>query len=59
MHIDSGKVREVYRLDADHLVIVASDRISAFDVVLGEAIPYKPSCIEMPPEHSNSFRKKS
>ena len=41
VHIDSGKVREVYRVDPDHLLIVASDRISAFDVVLGEAIPHK------------------
>ena len=41
MHIDSGKVREVYRVDPDHLLIVASDRISAFDVVLSETIPHK------------------
>ncbi len=40
-HIGSGKVREIYRVDADHLLIVASDRISAFDVVLGEDIPHK------------------
>lgn len=41
VHIDSGKVREVYRIDAQRLLIVASDRISAFDVVLGEDIPHK------------------
>jgi phosphoribosylaminoimidazole-succinocarboxamide synthase len=36
-----GKVRDVYRVDADRLLLVASDRISAFDVVMGEAIPWK------------------
>ena len=41
VHIDSGKVREVFRLDTEHLLIVASDRISAFDVVLDETIPHK------------------
>jgi phosphoribosylaminoimidazole-succinocarboxamide synthase len=36
-----GKVREVYEVDADHLLLVASDRISAFDVVMREPIPHK------------------
>jgi phosphoribosylaminoimidazole-succinocarboxamide synthase len=36
-----GKVREVYEVDADHLLLVASDRVSAFDVVMGEPIPRK------------------
>jgi phosphoribosylaminoimidazole-succinocarboxamide synthase len=36
-----GKVREVYRVDERRLLIVASDRISAFDVVLSEPVPYK------------------
>ncbi len=36
-----GKVRDVYTIDNDYLVMVASDRISAFDVVLPRAIPYK------------------
>jgi phosphoribosylaminoimidazole-succinocarboxamide synthase len=36
-----GKVREVYEVDADHLLLVASDRVSAFDVVMREAIPRK------------------
>lgn len=36
-----GKVREVYEVDAEHLLLVASDRISAFDVVLREPIPGK------------------
>ncbi len=40
-HIGSGKVREIYRVDDDQLLIVASDRISAFDVVLSEDIPHK------------------
>jgi len=36
-----GKVREVYRVDDETLLLVASDRISAFDVVLQEPIPHK------------------
>ena len=36
-----GKVRDVYSIDNDLLVMVASDRISAFDVILPEGIPYK------------------
>ena len=36
-----GKVRDVYNIDNELLVMVASDRISAFDVVLPEGIPYK------------------
>ncbi|MEO6724280.1 MAG: phosphoribosylaminoimidazolesuccinocarboxamide synthase [Blastocatellia bacterium] len=37
----SGKVRDIYEVDEDHLLIVASDRISAFDCVLPNAIPHK------------------
>jgi phosphoribosylaminoimidazole-succinocarboxamide synthase len=36
-----GKVREVYEVDADTLLLVASDRVSAFDVVMDEPIPRK------------------
>ena len=36
-----GKVRDVYNINDDVLVMVATDRISAFDVVLPEGIPYK------------------
>jgi phosphoribosylaminoimidazole-succinocarboxamide synthase len=36
-----GKVREVYEVDAHHLLIVASDRVSAFDVVMREPVPRK------------------
>lgn len=36
-----GKVRDVYNINDDFLVMVVSDRISAFDVVLPEGIPYK------------------
>jgi phosphoribosylaminoimidazole-succinocarboxamide synthase len=36
-----GKVRDVYTIDNEYLVMVVTDRISAFDVVLPEAIPYK------------------
>jgi len=37
----SGKVRDVYRLDSDRLLFVATDRISAFDYVLATGIPHK------------------
>jgi phosphoribosylaminoimidazole-succinocarboxamide synthase len=36
-----GKVREVYEIDPEHLLLVASDRVSAFDVVMREAVPRK------------------
>ena len=36
-----GKVRDVYSIDNDLLVMIATDRISAFDVVLPKGIPYK------------------
>jgi phosphoribosylaminoimidazole-succinocarboxamide synthase len=36
-----GKVRDVYEVDADRLLLVASDRISAFDVVMRETVPHK------------------
>jgi phosphoribosylaminoimidazole-succinocarboxamide synthase len=40
-HLASGKVRELYTLDDDRLLLVASDRISTFDVVLPTEIPDK------------------
>ncbi len=39
--INRGKVRDIYEVDAQHLLIVTSDRLSAFDVVLPQAIPGK------------------
>ncbi|MCK9193060.1 MAG: phosphoribosylaminoimidazolesuccinocarboxamide synthase [Nevskia sp.] len=39
--IHSGKVRDLFQLGQDHLLIVTSDRLSAFDVVLPQAIPGK------------------
>jgi phosphoribosylaminoimidazole-succinocarboxamide synthase len=41
VHLGSGKVRELYALDDARLLLVASDRISTFDVVLPTAIPDK------------------
>ncbi len=41
VHVASGKVREIFELDDDRLLLVASDRISVFDVVLPTAIPDK------------------
>ncbi|MGY1993467.1 phosphoribosylaminoimidazolesuccinocarboxamide synthase [Mycolicibacterium fortuitum] len=40
-HLASGKVRELYRIDDDHLLFVATDRISAYDYVLDSQIPDK------------------
>jgi phosphoribosylaminoimidazole-succinocarboxamide synthase len=40
-HVASGKVREIYALDDEKLLLVASDRISTFDVVLPTEIPDK------------------
>ena len=40
-HLASGKVRELYRIDDDHMLFVATDRISAFDYILDTAIPDK------------------
>ena len=42
--LHQGKVRDIYELDDKHLLIVTSDRISAFDVVMDDAIPGK-GCI--------------
>jgi phosphoribosylaminoimidazole-succinocarboxamide synthase len=41
VHVASGKVREIFELDAERLLLVASDRISTFDVVLPTEIPDK------------------
>ena len=40
-HLHSGKVRDLYRLEDGHLLMVASDRISAYDFVLDTTIPDK------------------
>jgi phosphoribosylaminoimidazole-succinocarboxamide synthase len=41
VHVASGKVRELFTIDAERLLLVASDRISTFDVVLPTEIPNK------------------
>jgi phosphoribosylaminoimidazole-succinocarboxamide synthase len=41
LHVGSGKIRELYALDDERLLLVASDRISTFDVVLPTEIPDK------------------
>jgi phosphoribosylaminoimidazole-succinocarboxamide synthase len=41
VHVASGKVREIFELDPERLLLVASDRISTFDVVLPTEIPDK------------------
>ena len=41
VHVGSGKVRELYALDDERLLLVASDRISTFDVILPTEIPDK------------------
>jgi phosphoribosylaminoimidazole-succinocarboxamide synthase len=40
-HIYSGKVRDLFEIDDEHLLMVASDRMSAFDVVMNEPVPEK------------------
>jgi phosphoribosylaminoimidazole-succinocarboxamide synthase len=40
-HLASGKVREIYEIDSDRLLFVATDRISAYDVILTQPIPDK------------------
>ena len=40
-HLASGKVREIYRIDDEHLLFVASDRISAYDHVLPTPVPLR------------------
>jgi len=40
-HVHSGKVRDIYAVGDDQLLMVTSDRLSAFDVVLDEPIPHK------------------
>jgi phosphoribosylaminoimidazole-succinocarboxamide synthase len=40
-HVGSGKVRELFDVDDDRLLLVATDRISAYDVVLSQMIPNK------------------
>ena len=39
--LSRGKVRDIYEIDADTLLIVTTDRMSAFDVIMAEPIPYK------------------
>ena len=39
--IASGKVRDIYSLDEEHLLFVTTDRISAFDVIMNEGVPNK------------------
>src|SRR5437868_15299243 len=40
-----GKVRDIYAVDAEHVLIVTTDRLSAFDVVLPDPIPGKGSVL--------------
>src|SRR5262245_6387149 len=41
LHVHRGKVRDLYDLGGDRLLMVASDRLSAFDVVMAEPVPDK------------------
>ena len=40
-HLASGKVREIYEIDAQHLLFVTTDRVSAYDVIMTQVIPDK------------------
>ena len=48
-----GKVRDVYDINDEYLVMVVSDRISAFDVILPEGVPYKGQVLNQ--SHLNSW----
>ncbi len=50
-HVGSGKVRELFALGEDQLLLVASDRVSAYDVVLPQAIPDKGKVLTALTEH--------
>ncbi|MFA5795421.1 MAG: phosphoribosylaminoimidazolesuccinocarboxamide synthase [Candidatus Brocadiia bacterium] len=39
--VGQGKVRDIYKIDRDYLLIVTTDRISAFDVIMSDGIPFK------------------
>ena len=39
--IARGKVRDIYDLNSDHLLIITTDRLSAYDVVMPDAVPGK------------------
>ena len=39
--LHQGKVRDIYEVDAEHMLIVTTDRLSAFDVVMADPIPHK------------------
>ncbi len=39
--VNSGKVRDIYAVDDEHLLFVTSDRVSAFDVIMAEGVPHK------------------
>ena len=42
--MNRGKVRDMYAIDDSHMLIVASDRLSAFDVVLPNRFPTRAGC---------------
>jgi phosphoribosylaminoimidazole-succinocarboxamide synthase len=52
-----GKVRDVYTISDKYLVMVASDRISAFDVVLPKGIPYKGQVLNQTAKHCLEFTR--
>ncbi len=56
-HFYKGKVRDVYTLNNKLLVIIASDRISAFDVVLPRGIPYKGQVLNLIARHFLNLTK--
>jgi phosphoribosylaminoimidazole-succinocarboxamide synthase len=41
VRLGTGKVRDIYEVDADRVLLVATDRVSAFDVVMREPVPWK------------------
>ena len=45
--LSQGKVRDIYAVDADKLLIVTTDRLSAFDVILPDPIPRKGEVLQV------------
>ena len=43
-HVHRGKVRDLFAVGDDRLLMVASDRLSAFDVVMAEPVPTRAGC---------------
>ena len=57
--VHQGKVRDIYDVDPEHLLIVTTDRLSAFDVVLPDPIPFKGEVLTEKPATSSRTSSRS